>query len=166
MLIEAKPSSGAQYFETDPLLCQKFLEAGFGAMEGGKLALSALEACFLAKIGKADFSKGGIEGAVSRQSRKDKEFEFAFAVYFAIRGTGRLVLPAKGAKGYFRVFAPGVGRAEERPSLLLRLLPGKKPTADVLKNEVRLAHLERLDLVVATGTAAEPKFHKISAFNF
>lgn len=166
MLSESKSATKPCFFESDGALCEKFLDAGFGSMHGKQLLLSPLEACYLAKIGKASFCSVGADAQIAKQAKKDKGFPFTFAVYSIIRGTGRLVLPAAGSKNYFRVYAPGVGRAEGRPSMLLRLLPGAKPTAGLLKKEVQVAHLERLDLVVATGTAKEPKFHKISAFNF
>ena len=71
----------------------------------------------------------------------------------------------KGIK-YLRVYAPGVGREKDRPSQLLCLLPGKVPSVKTLEAEVKVAHLARLDLIIACGTEKEMKFYKISSYNF
>ena len=71
----------------------------------------------------------------------------------------------KGIK-YLRVYAPGVGRLQERPSQLVCLIPGKIPSVKTLADEVKIAHLARLDLIVACGTEKEMKFYKISSYNF
>ena len=102
-------------------------------------------------MGKAKLKAGSLETFVSSQEKKDKLFPFALAVYGKIRSTGRQVLPfMKGIK-YLRVYAPGVGRLEERPSQLICLLPGKEPSAKTLVEEVKIAHLARLDLIIAIG---------------
>ena len=115
-------------------------------------------------------------------------FSFAFTVYQLIRSSGRMVVPAGDSKQYFRVYAPGVGRTENRPSQLLFLCPAKSaakpaeaksaqksragdhpfqlPSLDTIAKQVPIAHLERLELVIACGTEQELKFFKVSAYNF
>lgn len=155
MALEKDKKSGL-YTETDGALCAKFSEAGFGIPKEGKLLLHPLEAAYLANTGKSKF-------AVPPKSGRG--FKFALSVYTIVRGSGRLVLPISGTP-YLRAYAPGVGRVENRPSVLLHPMPGRFPAAKSLQEQVKLAHLERLDLVIACGTAEEPKFYKISSFNF
>ena len=165
MLVEDKKNKGL-FAETDSALAQKFREAGFGFGEGEAPALHPLEAAYLARAGKSSLEKGGLPAFIAAQKKKDALFPFALAVYSAIRGTGRLVRPyAKGFK-YLRAYAPGVGREKDRPSQLVCLLPGKVPTAKSISEDVRLAHLARLDLIIACGSEKEAKYYKISSFNF
>jgi len=166
MLIEDREKGS--YSESDPSLSTKFREAGFGfwhESDAGAI-LHPLEAAYLAKLGKTSFDGASPEKFILTQKKKDKLFPFALEVYSAIRSTGRMVRPfMKGAK-YLRVYAPGVGRAEERPSQLLCLLPGKLPSSKSIEAEVKIAHLARLDLIVACGTEKETKFYKVSAYRF
>ena len=60
----------------------------------------------------------------------------------------------------------GVVQEEERPSQLVCLLPGKEPSIKSIVDEVKTAHLARLDLIIACGTEKEIKFYKVSAFNY
>ncbi|VVB99327.1 Uncharacterised protein [uncultured archaeon] len=161
MLVENKPHKGF-YLETDAALSAKFTEAGFGFEEG----FTPLEAGYLVKIKRASFESGTLDSFVAAQKKKDKIFPFALEVYFQIRSTGRMVRPySKGIK-YLRAYAPGVGRLQERPSQLIALLPGSVPSAKTLADEVKVAHLARLDLIIATGTEKEIRYYKISSFNW
>lgn len=166
MLSELKSSKGF-FTESDAALSQKFLEAGLGAHDGGKLVLHPLEAAYLAKFGKTTFEKhAGADAFIAAQKKKDKTFPFAFAVYLQIRATGRMVRPYLSHTNFFRVYAPGVGREDERPSQLVCLLPGSAPSSKSLREQVKIAHLARLDLVIAGGTEKETKYYKISSFNW
>jgi hypothetical protein len=49
---------------------------------------------------------------------------------------------------------------------MLRIIPGSEISPKSIKDEVEIAHRERLELIVAVGTEAEPKFYKVSSFNF
>lgn len=162
MFLESK---NGLLIEQDAALAAAFHSAGFGFREGNGFLFHPLEAAYLLKIGKAGFS-GGLGKFLSLQKKKGKGFPFAFSVYFKIRQTGRQLRPFMEKTNCFRVYSPGVGREEERPAQLLCLLPGKTPSAKTLSEEVRLAHLARLDLIIATGTAEGAKFYKISAYNF
>jgi len=165
MLGETKKSKGL-LSESDASLAQKFRDAGFGFGPSSEFLLHPLEAAYLAQLGKTSFEKGNIAQFITAQKKKDKLFPFAFVAYAAIRGTGRMVRPyAEGLK-YLRAYAPGVGREKDRPSQLVCLLPGKVPSAKSISEEIRVAHLARLDLILACGTEAEMKFYKVSSFNF
>ncbi len=165
-LIESKTHKGL-FSESDAVLAAKFSEAGFGfRREGGSTILHPLEAAYLAKIGKTSFGKATLAEFISLQQKKDKSFPFAFEAYYAIRSTGRVIRPFMKKTPYFRVYAPGVGREEERPSQLVALLPGKPPSPKSIGEQVKLAHLARLDLIIACGTEKEIQYYKISAYNF
>jgi len=165
MFIEDKKNKGL-FSETDAALSVKFAEAGFGLKANGQRLFHPLEVAYLAKFGKSSFS-GSTPGAfILSQKKKNKLFPFAFAAYFAIRQTGRAVRPYAGTTDFFRVYAPGVGREEGRPSVLVCLLPGKLPSVESIEEKVKVAHLARLDLVIASGTDKELRFHKIASFNF
>jgi tRNA splicing endonuclease len=166
MFTESKKHKGL-FEESDAALAVKFSEAGMGFEEGGRRLFHPLEAAYLVKIGESRFEKfASLEKFASAQAKKDKSFHFAFAVYASIRGAGRLIRPYAAKINFFRVYAPGVGRLDSRPSQLVCLLPGKVPSAKTLVEEVKIAHLARLDLIIACGTEKETKFYKISSFNF
>jgi len=165
-MLEPTAKESALFTETDVALAQKFREAGFGLHKDGELLLSPLEAGYLAKIGKSKFAQGTLASFIAAQKKRDKAFPFALSVYFIIRQTGRMVAPFEKTTQYFRAYAPGVGRTENRPSQLVCLLPGKAPSAKQLVEQVKIAHLSRLELIIACGTELEPHFYKLSAFNF
>ncbi len=166
MFIESKKGKGL-FEESDAELAAKFIEAGMGFEDGGRLLFHPLEAAYLVKIGKSAFEKSGtLEKFLAAHGKKDKDFTFAFAVFSSIRQTGRLARPYMEKTSFFRVYAPGVGRLESRPSHLVCLLPGAVPSAKTLAEEVKIAHLARLDLIIACGAEKEIKYYKISSFNF
>jgi hypothetical protein len=184
MLSMKKTGKEELFIETDAALSQKFSEAGFGRQDGESLLISPLEAAYLVNLKKTNFpgnspasesknpnakakpGKATLEEFIAAQQKKNENFRFAFAVYAIIRGSGRILVPAGDAKDYFRVYAPGVGRPENRPSQLLRLMPSEKVSLKSIKDEIEIAHRERLELIVAVGEVSEPKFYKISAYNF
>jgi tRNA splicing endonuclease len=166
MLLSKKTGKQGLFTESDPALSQKFSEAGFGRRDGDRLVFSSMEAAYLANLKKTKFSKSTFEKFLSDSAKKDKDFKFTFMVYAMIRGSGRIIVPTGGSSDYFRVYAPGVGRPENRPSQLLRLMPGGKISPKSISEEIEIAHRERLELIVAVGTETAPKFYKISAFNF
>ena len=165
-MLEPTSKDAKLFTETDVALAQKFREAGFGLHKEGEFILSPLEAGYLVKIGKAKFAQGALASFIAAQKKRDKTFPFALAVYFIVRQTGRMVAPFEKTTHYFRAYAPGVGRTENRPSQLVYLLPGKAPSAKQLVEQVKIAHLARLELIIACGTEEEPHFYKLSAFNF
>lgn len=165
-MLEPTTKEGKLFTETDVALAQKFREAGFGLRPTGELELTPLEAGYLVKIGKAKLSQGTLSSFTAAQKKRDKLFPFALAVYTIIRQTGRMVAPFEKTSQYFRAYAPGVGRTENRPSQLVCLLPGVAPSAKQLVEQVKIAHLARLELIIACGTEEEPHFYKLSAFNF
>ncbi|MFA6214845.1 MAG: hypothetical protein WC717_06255 [Candidatus Micrarchaeia archaeon] len=165
-MLKPTTASARLFTETDAALAQKFREAGFGLQAKGELALAPLEAGYLAGIGKSQFLAGTLASFIAAQKKKDKLFPFALSVYSTIRKTGRMIAPFEKTAQYFRAYAPGVGRTENRPSQLVCLLPGAAPSAKQLVEQVKIAHLARLELIIACGTEEEPRFYKLSAFNF
>jgi len=169
MLEEAKSEQGGGYSESDPQLSQKFHEAGFGAKSGAApgapLFFHPLEAAYLAKIGKSGFKGKTLAQFTSSQKKKDKLFPFAFEVYSRVRSNGRQVRPFLGNIKYLRAYSPGVGRNEDRPSMVICCLPGE-PSVKSIAAHIKVAHQARLDLVIACGSQKEMKFYKIAAFNF
>ena len=165
-MIEPMKKNESFFTETDVGLAGKFREAGFGLSGRGELLLSPLEAGYLVEIGKAKFASGSLSSFIAGQKKRFKAFPFALAVYRIIRQTGRMIAPFEKTSQYFRAYAPGVGRTENRPSQLIYLLPGKAPSAKQLVEQVKIAHLSRLELIIACGDEKEPHFYKVSAFNF
>jgi len=165
-MLEPATKEAKAFIETDVTLAEKFREAGFGMHSGGGLLLSPLEAGYLVKIGKVKFASGTLASFIAAQKKRDRSFGFALAVYYIVRQTGRMVSPFEKTTQYFRAYAPGVGRTENRPSQLVYLLPGKAPSAKQLSEQVKIAHLSRLDLIIACGDEKEPHFYKVSSFNF
>lgn len=153
------------YHESDDGLRSSFELAGFGVGKKGSMLFHPLEAAYLAKIGKSSFGGESLEEFLAKQKKKDASFPFAFEVYCKIRSTGRLVRMFSKKANYFRAYAPGVGREEERPSQLVALLPGSL-SAKSIAQEVKIAHSCRLELIIATGKVGAIQFYKVSAFNF
>lgn len=143
--------------ETDKQKAENFLEAGFGFSSSSPPLFHPLEAAYLMKIGKTSFAK---------KPKAGKKFAFASAVYTQIRATGRIVRPYMEKTDFFRVYDTGVGREEKRPSQLICLMPGATPSLKSLTEQIKIAHLARLDLVIACGTEKEIKYYKVSSFNF
>ncbi|MFA6489710.1 MAG: hypothetical protein WCT52_03425 [Candidatus Micrarchaeia archaeon] len=154
------------YSENDEKKRAAFVLAGFGTKSGEETLFHPLEAAYLVSLGKSEFDGLSLEKFIIAQKKEDKLFQFAFAVFSRVRGTGRAVRPYAKETHYFRVYAPGVGREEERPSQMVCLLPGKEPSVASIADEVKTAHLARLDLIIASGNEKEIKFYKVSAFNF
>lgn len=152
--------------ETDARLSANFTEAGFGFQSEPTALFHPLEAGYLVKIGKSQFKSGTFQSFIASQKKKDRLFPFAFAAYCQIRATGKLVRPYMKEANFFRVYAPGVGREENRPSQLVCLLPGAAPSPKSLAEQIKIAHLARLDLIIASGAEKEIKYYKISSFNF
>lgn len=152
------------YAETDKELASKFYEAGFGFLSGNELLFHPLEAAYLVKLGKTKFEGKGMREFIALQKKRDKRFPFAFEVFCLLRGKGRVVRFFVDGIEYFRVYAPGVGRMEERPSCLVYLSLGKLPAK--FERQIKVAHRLRLDLIIACGREKAPKFYKISSFNF
>ena len=157
MLVAKKHGASEFYEETDHELAANFVEAGFGFPNATPSQFHPLEAAYLAKIGKTSFAK---------KPKSGKGFGFASAVYNQIRATGRLVRPYMKKTDFFRVYEPGVGREENRPSQLVCLLPGAIPSAKSLSGQIKIAHLARLDLIIACGAEKEIKYYKVASFNF
>ena len=137
-------------------------EAGFGFSDGKAILFHPLEAAYLAKTGKAQVAPK----ALAALKKKGTGFAFALAAYGAIRSTGRLVRPFVRKTTYFRAYAPGVGRTEGRPCQLVCLIPGAEPSTKSISGHVKVAHLLRMDLVIACGTGKEVQFYKVSSMNF
>jgi len=143
--------------ETDKQLAANFIEAGFGFSGTSPPLFHMLEASYLVGISKTSFAK---------KPKTDKNFPFASAVYTQIRGTGRMVRPYMEKTDFFRVYDTGVGREEKRPSQLVCLMPGATPSPKSLSEQIKTAHLARLDLIIACGTEKEIKYYKVSSFNW
>jgi len=157
-----KSSKEILYSESDAKLCEDFSQAGFGFVIISKRLFHPLEAAYLEKMGKSRFAPK----AAPTEKSAGRDFGFALAAYSRIRATGRIVRPFIKQTHYFRVYAPGVGREAGRPSQLIALLPGEFPSPKTISDEVKTAHLSRLDLIIACGTEKEMQFYKISSFNF
>lgn len=153
------------FIESDAALAKKFHEADFGFLMEGRLVFHPLEAAYLVKLGKTKFEKKTLAQFVAAQKKKDKLFPFSFAAFSLVRSKGRVARPYMEGTQYLRVYAPGVGRLENRPSQLVCMLPGKLKGKSI-EEQVKIAHRARLDLIIACGTVKEMKFYKVSAFNF
>lgn len=165
MLVAAGKPARA-FTETDSALAKNFSQAGFGTEHEGRLILSPLEAGYLAKMKKTSFCGLSLSDFLKMQKKADPLFPFAFSVYCKIRKTGRVIAPFHGSSKFFRVYSPGLGRNEDRPSQLVLLSPSKIPSEKEMKRYVKTAHLCRLDLIVAFGNERRVSFLKISSFRF
>ncbi len=86
-----------------------------------------------------------------------------YRIYRAIRGGGRVVRFSAGTPLYWRVYERGVGREQERPQMLLYVVPPEwSVSLSALEQQMQLARLLRLDLGLAFVRDSRPQLMKIS----
>ena len=86
-----------------------------------------------------------------------------YRIYRAIRGGGRVVRFTSGSPLYWRVYERGVGREQERPQMLLYVVPADwSVSVQSLEQQMQLARLLRLDLGLAFVRDGRAQMMKIS----
>ena len=174
--------------ERDAPLCAKLLSMGMGKKGEDGVALEWPEAAFLVerklievrdgkktlaledflkdektdktnakKAKKAGSSPPGLS-ALSSPSRADQ-----YRIYRAIRGGGRVVRFSAGSPLHWRVYERGVGREQERPQMMLYIVPPDwNVSLQTLEQQMQLARLLRLDLGLAFVRDGKPQMVKLS----
>ena len=86
-----------------------------------------------------------------------------YAIYRRLRGGGRVVRFSSGSPLQWRVYDKGVGREQDRPMMLLSIVPpGWNVTIDSLEKQLAVARLLRVDLGMAFVRDGRPVMMKVS----
>ena len=90
-----------------------------------------------------------------------------FEIYKEIRSSGRVVRFNKFNPLVWFVYAPGVGREQERAQILLYLIdPHKTLNLADLENSLALARQFRMDFIFGFIKNSKPNFVKLSKISF
>ncbi len=107
---------------------------------------------------KAPKAKQAKTNLSSSPSRADQ-----YRIYRALRGGGRVVRFSAGSPLHWRVYERGVGREQERPQMMLCIVPPDwSVSLQTLEQQMQLARLLRLDLGLAFVREGKPQMVKLS----
>lgn len=164
------------------IICKKkdeienFLSASFGRMEGKNLILHPLEAAYLTELKLVEVfdsskKKYSVEKILSllksEQTKANLDPQKQYLIYKDIRMVGRVVRFNLFDPNYWFVYAPGVGREEERAQILLNLIDITKPLQiEELEGRLALARQFRMEFMFGFIRNSEPSFIKLSKFSF
>ena len=86
-----------------------------------------------------------------------------YLIYRTLRASGRLVRFSSGSPLLWRVYEKGVGREQERPQMLLSIVPPNwSATIESLERQLAVSRLLRLDLGMAFVRDGRPVMMKVS----
>jgi len=153
------------------------LQSGFGKNIDNKVILHPLEAAYLLSFGIIDVSHSKkkldvdqilklfkpvrLKPAIKLPSAKDQ-----YCIYSLLRSSGRIVRFNTHSPHYWRVYARGVGREQERAQILLRLVESKWGVSlKSLDAQICVARQLRMELVLAFMDVKSPSFVKINKFS-
>ena len=86
-----------------------------------------------------------------------------FLIYRQLRASGRLVRFSSGSPLQWRVYEKGIGREQERPQMMLSIVPpGWSVSIDSLEKQLAVSRLLRLDLGMAFVRDGRPVMMKVS----
>lgn len=153
------------------------LQSGFGKKAGEDVVLHPLEAAYLCDLDLLEVSEGKKK---MKPADIVKKFKFRtpkgigklptaseqFEIFSQLRSGGRMVRFNSHSPHYWRVYARGVGREQERAQILLRLM-SKDWSASIesLNREISVARQLRMELVFAFYEKKQPSFVKVNKFN-
>ena len=153
------------------------LQSGFGKKIGEGLVLHPLEAAYLCSLNLLEISAGKkklkcadiVKKMKAQNGPKGEKLpspEEQYLIFEQLRSGGRVVRFNSHSPHYWRVYARGVGREQERAQILLRLAsPAWKATLSSLDLEISVARQLRMELVIAFVQKKQPAFVKINKFN-
>ena len=149
------------------------LQSGFGKKMGSKFILHPLEAAYISDIGFAKIVDKKKEMNCSQIIKSQKAgrgqilFKDQYLIYKHIRLGGRIIRFSSHSPQYWRVYARGVGREQERPQMLLRLADSRwKTSLSSLGRELAVARMLRLELVLAYVEHGMPQWIKLGKHSF
>ncbi|MCX8163264.1 MAG: hypothetical protein N3D10_01785 [Candidatus Micrarchaeota archaeon] len=165
---------------------EKFSSAGFGKIIDKKLVLHPFEACYLLDLDLIKFEEEQkkeqkVEGKEEEYKKRlrqkilklaeDKKAAFKaeqrYLVYKEIRSLGRVVRFNNFDPNYWFVYAPGVGREEERAQIILHFLKiSDNLKIEELETKLALARQFRMELVIAFFRASKPSYIKLAKYSF
>ncbi|MFH0927075.1 MAG: hypothetical protein V1822_00675 [Candidatus Micrarchaeota archaeon] len=153
------------------------MQAGFGKKAGDEVILHPLEAAYLRSIDLLEAAEGAkkldaaqiVKKMKAQNGPKGEKLPTPseqFAIFSQLRSGGRVVRFNSHSPHYWRVYARGVGREQERAQILLRLVAGEwKASISSLELEIAVARQLREELVLAFVQKGQPSFVKVNKFN-
>jgi tRNA splicing endonuclease len=178
--------ANGKIIEKDKAKGDELLSMGVGKKSEEGVVLHWLEAAFLAQKklievknqGKTmkleDFlnykdEKDEVGEKKKKNAKKGKEKSSApsradqYNIYYALRSGGRVVRFFEESPLHWRVYERGVGREQERPQMLLYIVPPDwSVDIQALEQQMQLARLLRLELAIAFVKEGKPQMLKIS----
>jgi len=154
------------------------LQSGFGKNSQDGVILHPLEAAYLCELSLLEINDSKKKMNVSEILKKFKTTSSSksagklpnakeqFELYSQLRSGGRMVRFNLHSPQYWRVYAKGVGREQERAQVLLRLITSDwKSSVVSLNREISVARQLRMELVLAFMEKGQPAFVKVNKFN-
>jgi len=159
---------GKSAFSKNPGHCASLLRMGFGAKSGEGAKLHVLEAAYLAERGKAEIAdaKGkrlDAKALLSKSVKGAARLSDQYVIFKAFRMGGQVVRFSSGSPALWRVYARGVGREQDRPSILVNVVDSKwKATLSSLDTALQTARLMRLELAIGFVKDGKPSIIKLN----
>ncbi|MBD3387481.1 MAG: tRNA-intron lyase [Candidatus Altiarchaeales archaeon] len=146
--------SGTKVLVGDSDLKSQLKDRGFGESEGKALALSLIEAVYLADTGKLEVFKGKkaleFEDLVKEGSRKEKEFYNKYLVYKDLRERGMLVRSGLKFGTDFRLYDRGIKLGKGHSKYLVHVVPEEYTCSfPDMARALRLAKTVNKDMIYA-----------------
>lgn len=167
--------------ESDLAAGLKLMQMGFGRKMENGVVLEWLEAAYLlekklleVRSGKKALTledllaepkkKNGKRARAQKKTKTDAPSRAdQYAIYRALRAGGRLVRFSSGSPLLWRVYEKGIGREQERPQMVLTIVPpGWSATIESLERQLAVSRLLRLDLGMAFARDGKAVMIKIS----
>ena len=178
--------------ETDQAAGLKLMQMSFGRKMEQGVVLEWLEAAYLTERKLLEVKDGGkvlsveeltaepkvaADAAITKKKKKTGQVTPApastlhlspsradqYAIYRRFRGGGRVVRFSSGSPLQWRVYDKGVGREQDRPLMLVSIVPPDwNVTIDSLEKQLAVARLLRVDLGMAFVRDGRPVMMKVS----
>ncbi len=153
------------------------LQSGFGKSFESEVILHPLETAYLLSFGLTEVYENKKKMSIDQilktfKTKAPKSIgklpsaNEQFILYSNLRSAGRIVRFNTHSVQYWRVYARGVGREQERAQILLRLVDSKwGVSVKSLNMQIAVARQLRMELVLAFIEDKTPSFVKVNKFN-
>jgi tRNA splicing endonuclease len=162
-----------QIIEEDKKIIENLLLSGFGRMNKNELILHYLEAAYLVDLKLLDVydankKKLSVDKILKLyKSNSQLSAQEQYLIYKEIRMCGRVIRFNIFEPNYWFVYAPGVGREEERAQILLKLIDQKAQiNLAELESSLALARQFRMEFMYSFIKNSQPQFIKLTKFSF
>ena len=157
--------------ESDQTAGLKLLQMGFGRKMENSVVLDWLEAAYLLEKKLLEVRSGKktltLDDLLAEPSKKNKNKapprSDQYIIFRALRAGGRVVRFSSGSPLMWRVYEKGIGREQERPQMMLSIVPPAwSVSIESLERQLAVSRLLRLDLGMAFVRDGKPVMMKVS----